>query len=75
MARGKFLKWVSATVNEPLWLGKAGVTFQIWSKRKKAKKKLGTLTVSVGGLRWLSYKGKKEIPVSWDRVRDWFEAE
>lgn len=75
MAKGKFSKWVSATVNEPLWLGKPGVTFQVWSKHKKARKKLGTLTVSVGGLRWLSYQGKKEIPVSWDRVREWFEAE
>ena len=75
MAKGKFSKWTSATINEPLWLGKPGVTFEVWSKHKKTRKKLGTLTVTVAGLRWLPHQGKKKKQRAWDKVRDWFEGE
>src|SRR5947208_14724102 len=37
---------------------KRGVQFEVWEKWKKKQRKLGTLTISVGGLRWWPHKGK-----------------
>jgi hypothetical protein len=68
MAIGKYSKWARLGVNQPLWLNKAGVTIVVWDKW--GKKRRGTLIVSVGGLRWTPYKGKKPVRVSWDRLAD-----
>jgi hypothetical protein len=55
-------------------MGKAGIQFEVWQKWKKRDKKLGTLTVSVGGLRWLTSHGKKEHRRTWDDVSEFFEG-
>lgn len=57
MAKGRPKKWVTAKVTQPIWLGKAGITIVIWDKWGRTR--LGTLVVSVGGLRWYAYKAKK----------------
>ena len=46
--KGRPTKWVAATVQETISIGKPGVLFEVWEKRRKTRKKLGTLTVSVG---------------------------
>lgn len=70
---GRPTKWLVATIREEVRVGKPGVTFEVWQKWRKRDKKLGTLTVTVGGLRWRTSHGKKERRKSWDAVRDWFE--
>lgn len=50
---GRPTKWVSASVEQWLDINRRGFDFVIWEKwTHSPKKKLGTLTVSVGGLRW-----------------------
>jgi len=71
--KGRPTKWVTATVQENVGIGKPGVTFEVWEKWKKTRKKLGTLTVSVGGLRWWPHKAPGYRQRSWDKVADWFE--
>jgi hypothetical protein len=71
---GRPTKWLLATINESVEMGKAGFKFEVWRKWKKVDKKLGTLTISVGGLRWLGSHGKKEHRRSWDEVREFFET-
>jgi hypothetical protein len=60
-------------VNESLDVSTGGIKFEVWTKWKKKDKKLGTLTVSVGGLRWRPESGKKDRRLSWDEVSAWFE--
>jgi hypothetical protein len=43
--KGRPTKWVKATVGESVWLGRSGITFEVWEKWKKKRRKLGTLTV------------------------------
>jgi hypothetical protein len=71
--QGRATKWLRATVNESIDVGKSGMRFEIWQKWRKKDKKLGTLTVSVGGLRWRPESGKKDRRVSWDELSEWFE--
>jgi hypothetical protein len=63
-----------ATVNEALDVSTSGIKFEVWTKWKKKDKKLGTLTVSVGGLRWRPDSGKKNRRRSWDDVNTWFDS-
>jgi hypothetical protein len=70
--KGRPTKWVSAAVQESIAVGKPGVEFEVWDKWKKKRRKLGTLTVSVGGLRWWPHKAPKYRQVSWDRFAAWF---
>jgi hypothetical protein len=72
---GRPTKWIVATVNQRFPLGKPGVTFEVWRKWKKVDKKMGTLTVSVGGVRWLTSHGKKTRRRSWAELRDFLEAD
>jgi hypothetical protein len=44
-------KWVSCSVEQSLENNKAGFRFAVWDKWKRNNKKLGTLTVSAGGVR------------------------
>jgi hypothetical protein len=62
-------------VKESLHVSTTGIKFEIWTKWRKKDKKLGTLTVSVGGMRWLPDKGKRVRRRSWDQIRTWFEDE
>ena len=52
-------------------VGSTGITFEVWGKWRKKDKKLGTLTVSVGGLRWHPAKGKWTRRHDWREVADW----
>jgi hypothetical protein len=54
-------------------LSRTGITFEVWGKWKKKDKKLGTLTVSVGGLRWLPSSGKWTRRKSWRKTAEWLE--
>jgi len=70
--KGRPTKWVSATISEDFDIGKPGVRFEIWEKWKQKDRKLGTLTVSVGGLRWRPQNGKTTNQKGWTEVSDWF---
>jgi len=54
---GRPTKWVSAHVEQKIEVNKAGVSFAVWDKWKRKQKMLGTLTVSVGGVRWRPANG------------------
>lgn len=69
---GRPTKWVSAKIHEPIEIGKPGVQFEVWSKWKRQSRKLGTLTINFGGLRWRSGNGKISRRRSWDSLNDWF---
>ncbi|MCI0360308.1 MAG: hypothetical protein L0211_17665 [Planctomycetaceae bacterium] len=73
--KGRPTKWVEAAVKENLAVGKPGVTFEVWGKWKKKRRKLGTLTVSVGGLRWWPHKAPNPRRKTWDEVAAWFDGE
>lgn len=72
---GRPTKVVTATVVQPVPIGKPGVTFEVWDKWKKKRRKLGTLTISVGGLRWWPNNGRKDRTLRWRRVAEMFEHE
>ena len=72
---GRPTKYVKAEINEPLYLGRPGMTFEDWEKWKRNGKKIGTLTVSVGGLRWRPNNGKLLKQVPWDKVAAWLEKQ
>ncbi len=71
---GRPTKWVNAQVLEPVGIGKPGITFEVWQKWKRAGRKLGTLTVSVGGLRWWPHNSPKPRRRNWKAVAEWFEG-
>lgn len=73
--QGRPTKRVSATVRESFSIGKPGVRFEVWEKWKKTRRKLGTLIISVGGLRWRPHKGKGSRQRSWDALAEWFGSE
>jgi hypothetical protein len=68
---GRPAQWLWAGVHEPMQLGRTGITFEVWGKWRKKGKKLGTLTVSVGGLRWRPAKGKWTRRHGWREVAEW----
>jgi hypothetical protein len=67
---GRPVKWVAASVTETVPVGKSGVKFEVWSKWKKTDKKLGTLAVNVGGVRWRPSNGKKPRRLTWDKLAE-----
>lgn len=67
MAQGRPTKWATAWLREPIPLGKAGIEITIWDKWRK--KRLGRLTVSVGGIRWFPYKARRaNRTIKWDEI-------
>jgi hypothetical protein len=70
--RGRPTKWVETTVLEYIDIGKRGIQFEVWEKWKQTKRKLGTLTISVGGLRWWPQNGKRYKQKNWDDLAYWF---
>lgn len=71
MAKGRPSKWAKAVINEPVWLGKSGFSVVVWDKWGRKRK--STLTISIGGLRWRPYKGKRPLRVGWDELSSWSE--
>ena len=72
--KGRATKWVSAQVEQAIDITRPGVKFEVWGKWKKKDRKLGTLVVSVGGLRWKPLNGKISRPRNWNDVSDWFDG-
>ena len=67
MAQGRPTKWAKLDINQAVWLNKTGVSLVVWDKWGRRRK--GTLVISIGGLRWYPYKGKKPAhQISWDRL-------
>lgn len=67
MPQGRPSKWASVDIKQTIWLDKTGISIVVWGKRKT--KRQGTLVVSIGGLRWYPYKGKKPSKlIKWDRL-------
>ena len=65
---GRPTKWVTATIAEYVDVGKRGIQFEVWEKWKRVDRKLGTLIVSVGGLRWRRQNGKVSKQKAWKTV-------
>jgi hypothetical protein len=72
--KGRPTMWVSARVEQPIYIGKPGVKFEVWGKWKKKDRKLGTMVVSVGGLRWKPMNGKISRPKSWHELAELFDG-
>ncbi len=72
--RGRPTKWVIASVSEAISVGKPGLTFEVWDKWRKKRRKLGTLTISVGGLRWWPHKAPRERQRTWEELDLWFNS-
>jgi hypothetical protein len=66
MAQGRPTKWATATITEPVLLGKAGIEIVAWDK--SGKKRRGTAIISVGGIRWYPNKAKNYTRISWDQL-------
>ena len=66
VAQGRPTKWATATITEPVPLGKAGIKIVVWDKW--GKKRRGTAIISVGGIRWYPYKTKKYTRISWYKL-------
>lgn len=49
-----------------MWLNKAGISIVVWDKFGRKRK--GTLVISVGGLRWYPYKGRKAHRITWNEL-------
>jgi hypothetical protein len=71
---GRPTKWVKASVLEYVEIGKPGIQFEVWEKWKRNRRKLGTLTISVGGLRWRPVNGKLSKQKSWDILAEWINS-
>jgi hypothetical protein len=65
---------VIASVSEAIAVGKPGLTFEVWDKWRKKRRKLGTLTISVGGLRWWPHKAPRERQRTWEELDLWFNS-
>jgi hypothetical protein len=68
MAQGRATKWVTVHIKEPISLGRSGVTFVVWDKWHRTRR--GTVVVSVGGIRWYSYKAKKARWLNWAKFEE-----
>lgn len=72
MAQGRPKKWATTHIIEPVALGNAGIEIVVWDKWRKARR--GRAIISVGGIRWYPYKGKKPYRVSWNVLQQWLEG-
>jgi hypothetical protein len=71
---GRPTKWVKASIQESLEIGKPGIQFEVWEKWKRNRRKLGTLIISVGGLRWRPTSGKLSRQKSWEILAEWLNS-
>jgi hypothetical protein len=70
---GRPTKWVKARLLEYVEVGKPGIQFEVWEKWKRNRRKLGTLIISVGGLRWRPTSGKLSRQKSWETLANWLD--
>ncbi len=69
--KGRPTKWVRASVGQWIDVDRTGFKFAVWEKWKRKERMVGTLTVSVGGLRWLPANGKAQRCRSCSEVAEW----
>ena len=69
--KGRPTKWV---IDQGLDINRTGVSFIVWKKWKRNRKMVGTLIVSVGGVRWLPARGEAYRQKSWGKVADWLST-
>ncbi len=72
--KGRPTKWVSASVDQWLYVDKTGFRFRVVEKWARKDKRVGELTVSVGGLRWRPANGKAQRRWTWQEVADWLSS-
>jgi hypothetical protein len=68
---GRPTKWVQAQIGQHVRVNRTGFSFVVWEKWKRVENRVGTLTVSVGGLRWLPTHGRATRRRTWLEVADW----
>ena len=68
--KGRPVKWVDGSIDQWLGINTTGMSFVVYNKWKRNRKKLGTLTVSVGGIRWRPANGKMKRRRSWNEVAE-----
>ena len=68
---GRATKWVYGSVEQWIPVDRSGFRFAVWEKWKRKERMVGTLTVSVGGLRWLPANGKAQRRHDWREVAEW----
>lgn len=67
MAQGRPSKWATATISEPIPLGKAGIEIVIWDKYSKTRR--GKAVISVGGIRWYPRMAKRpRVRLTWNEL-------
>ena len=69
---GGATKWVRASIQDSWFIRKQGIQFEVWEKKNGKRRKLGTLVISVGGLRWKPKKGPSPRPKGWRQLAEWF---
>lgn len=69
--KGRPTKWVQASVEQLIDVNRAGIRFDVSAKWKRNEKTVGTLIVSVGGLRWLPRHGRATRWRDWNQVEAW----
>jgi len=72
--KGRPTKWVLASIQETIGITRTGIKFEVWEKWKRKNRKLGTLSISVGGLRWWPQDGKRYRKKNWGALSNWFSA-
>ncbi len=72
MAKGRPTKWATATIMEPVSLGKGGIAVVVWEKYRKKRK--GKVVISVGGIRWYPYKAKRPYQKGWSKFAEMMES-
>ncbi len=68
MAKGKPSKWVNLSINEEIYLTKAGIQITVWHKNKS--KHTGKYFISVGGISFIPYDKSKKKRRSWDEIQE-----
>jgi hypothetical protein len=70
--KGRATKRVALSVDQSIPINRTGLSFSVWRKWKRKRARLGTLTVSVGGVRWRPAKGRYNRWRGWDQVAEWW---
>ena len=65
---GKPTKLVSASVDQWIEVDRVGFRFHVWQKWKRTRRRIGTLLVGSGGLRWRPANGKNLRRRTWEDV-------
>jgi len=71
---GRLVHTVTASVQRAIPLKVTGIEFGVFRKwRRSAQRRVGTLVVNAGGLRWRSARRWSTKRLTWEEVRALFE--